>query len=52
MQSALTEFDFYLLGEGTHKRSYDKLGAHLGDKDGRPGVHFAVWAPNAESVYR
>jgi 1,4-alpha-glucan branching enzyme len=24
----LTDFDLYLLGEGTHQRIYDKLGAH------------------------
>ena len=50
MESTLTQTDFYLLAEGTHKRAYDKLGAHLGEKDGRRGVHFAVWAPNAERV--
>jgi len=50
MQSALSEFDLYLFGEGTLRRAYDKLGAHLGEVNGRPGVHFAVWAPNAESV--
>jgi 1,4-alpha-glucan branching enzyme len=46
----LTDFDKYLLGEGTHERSYEKLGAHLVDVDGEPGVHFAVWAPNADSI--
>ncbi len=50
MQSALSEFDLYLLGEGTLRRAYDKLGAHPGEDNGRPGVHFAVWAPNAERV--
>src|ERR1700722_9790116 len=50
MESTLTQSDLYLLAEGTHKRAYDKLGAHLGEKDGRRGVHFAVWAPNAERV--
>jgi 1,4-alpha-glucan branching enzyme len=50
MQSALSEFDLYLLAEGTHSRAYDKLGAHLGETDGRRGAQFAVWAPNAESV--
>ena len=50
MQSTLTEFDRYLLDEGTLQRAYDKLGAHLGEKGGRRGVHFAVWAPNAERV--
>jgi 1,4-alpha-glucan branching enzyme len=50
VQSALSEFDLYLFSEGTHYRVYEKLGAHLGEKDGRKGVHFAVWAPNAEFV--
>jgi len=46
----LTDYDLYLFGEGTHLRAYDKLGAHPGEIDGRRGVHFALWAPNAESV--
>ncbi len=46
----LTDYDLYLFGEGTHLRAYEKLGAHPGEIDGRPGVHFAVWAPNAERV--
>jgi 1,4-alpha-glucan branching enzyme len=48
--NVLTEFDLYLLNEGTHWRSYDRLGAHLRTIDGVPGVNFAVWAPNATSV--
>ena len=46
----LTDFDLHLLGEGAHYRTYEKLGAHLTELDGRPGVRFAVWAPNARSV--
>lgn len=46
----LTDYDLYLFGEGTHLRAYEKLGAHPGEIDGRRGVHFAVWAPNAERV--
>jgi 1,4-alpha-glucan branching enzyme len=49
-QPALSEFDLYLLAEGTHSRAYEKLGAHLSDSDGKRGVQFAVWAPNAERV--
>ncbi len=44
------DFDLYLFGEGNHTRIYDKLGAHpmrIGESD---GVHFAVWAPNAQRV--
>jgi len=46
----LTDFDIYLLGEGTHWSSYEKLGAHLREVDGVVGVNFAVWAPNAAGV--
>jgi 1,4-alpha-glucan branching enzyme len=46
----LTDFDKYLIGEGTHERSYEKLGAHLVSFDGQDGIVFAVWAPNAREV--
>jgi len=46
----LTEYDLYLLGEGKHLYSYQKLGAHVMEIDGVRGVHFAVWAPNAYRV--
>ena len=46
----LTDFDLHLLAEGTHYRTYNKLGAHLAELDGQPGTHFAVWAPNAKEV--
>ena len=46
----MTEYDVYLLSEGTHWRSYEKLGAHPRTIDGVQGVNFAVWAPNATSV--
>lgn len=46
----LGELDEYLLGEGTHKRLWQVLGAHLITHEGVAGVHFAVWAPNAERV--
>jgi 1,4-alpha-glucan branching enzyme len=49
MQS-LSEFDVYLLSEGKFGRAYEKLGAHLTERDGRQGVQFAVWAPNAKLV--
>ena len=39
--------DAYLFQEGTHSRLYDLLGCHLAAEG---GAHFAVWAPNAESV--
>lgn len=47
----LSDFDHYLMGEGSHERSYEKMGSHLVEIDGIRGVHFAVWAPNARQVY-
>ncbi|GIK42978.1 MAG: 1,4-alpha-glucan branching enzyme GlgB [Chloroflexota bacterium] len=47
----LTDFDLYLIGQGTHERAYEKMGAHLTEMNGEKGVHFAVWAPNARQVY-
>ncbi|MBF0093192.1 MAG: 1,4-alpha-glucan branching protein GlgB [Alphaproteobacteria bacterium] len=46
----LGEMDQYLLAEGTHIRSYEKLGAHPAVFEGVKGVSFAVWAPNARRV--
>jgi 1,4-alpha-glucan branching enzyme len=48
--SPLGELDLHLIGEGTHQRLYDKLGAHEQVLLGVQGVHFAVWAPNALRV--
>ena len=46
----LGPLDVWLLGEGTHARLYDRLGAHLIEHEGVAGAHFAVWAPNARRV--
>lgn len=46
----ITEFDQYLFGNGTHYDLYEKMGAHLTKMNGKNGVYFAVWAPNAKSV--
>ena len=48
--SPLGDMDRYLMGEGTHLRLPEKLGAHITELDGISGVHFAVWAPNASRV--
>ena len=48
--STLGDLDLHLLGEGTHLRAYEKLGAHPRQLGGVDGVSFAVWAPNAQSV--
>jgi 1,4-alpha-glucan branching enzyme len=46
----LTEYDLYLIGEGTHYLKYEKVGAHIREIAGVAGVSFAVWAPNAKRV--
>ncbi|WP_145103154.1 1,4-alpha-glucan branching protein GlgB [Cereibacter sediminicola] len=46
----LGELDEYLLGEGTHRRLWQVLGAHPIRHEGVEGTHFAVWAPNAQRV--
>jgi len=46
----LGPMDDYYINEGTHLRLFDKLGAHAIEFEGVPGVHFAVWAPNAKRV--
>jgi len=46
----LTDFDLHLFAEGTHYRAWEKLGAHRLTIGAVTGVHFAVWAPNAQRV--
>jgi 1,4-alpha-glucan branching enzyme len=46
----LGPMDDYFIGEGSHLRLSDRMGAHKIDHDGAEGVHFAVWAPNASRV--
>ncbi len=46
----LGPLDDYYVAQGTHLRLYDKLGAHVISHEGATGVHFAVWAPNAQRV--
>ncbi|QBI18201.1 1,4-alpha-glucan branching protein GlgB [Egibacter rhizosphaerae] len=46
----LGEVDLHLAGEGRHEELWRRLGAHVVEVDGQPGVAFAVWAPNARSV--
>jgi 1,4-alpha-glucan branching enzyme len=48
--SLLSHDDIYLFNEGRHFRIYEKLGAHPAEHNGRSGIYFAVWAPNAEHV--
>ena len=46
----LGELDVWLLGEGSHLRPYERLGAHLTEMEGIKGTAFAVWAPDAQRV--
>jgi 1,4-alpha-glucan branching enzyme len=46
----IPDTDLYLIGEGTHYRTYDHMGAHVVEMNGVSGVRFAVWAPCAERV--
>jgi 1,4-alpha-glucan branching enzyme len=46
----LGEMDVWLLGEGTHLRPFEVLGAHPSNMLGVAGTRFAVWAPNASRV--
>lgn len=48
--SFIGELDQHLFGEGTHQQLYKILGSHSTEKDGIPGVHFGIWAPNAKRV--
>ena len=44
------EMDLHLFNEGTHRRLWTMLGAHLRTVEGDEGVSFVVWAPNADRV--
>ena len=46
----LGDMDVWLMGEGTHLRPYEVLGATRRDLLGVAGTSFAVWAPNASRV--
>ncbi len=49
--AVLGEMDVWLMGEGTHLRPYEVLGATRARRcGGVAGTAFAVWAPNASRV--
>src|SRR5581483_11372733 len=48
--SEIGEVDEYLFAQGTHRATYEVLGAHVESLEGVPGTRFAVWAPNADEV--
>ena len=45
-----TDLPCYLFHQGTNYNAYDLLGAHFCLRNGKRGVVFRVWAPNAVSV--
>ena len=47
----LSQDDLYLFNEGSHFALHERLGAIYCQRDGVPGVHFAVWAPSARAVH-
>ncbi|WP_345993871.1 1,4-alpha-glucan branching protein GlgB [Sulfurimonas sp. HSL-1716] len=46
-----SDYDIYLFKEGTHSRLYKHLGSHFMQRKKSRGVYFALWAPNARSVF-
>ena len=46
----ISDFDQYLIGEGSHNQLWRVLGANVITQQAKKGVHFAVWAPNAQRV--
>jgi len=46
----LGDLDLHLLGEGSDRNIYEKLGAQVRTFGGVQGTRFAVWAPNASRV--
>jgi len=46
----LTDFDLHLFSEGRHLRAWELLGSRRRTVGAVEGVHFAVWAPNAQRV--
>jgi 1,4-alpha-glucan branching enzyme len=46
----LSDFDLYLMGEGRHYDTYERLGAHVQEVAGVRGVNFAVWAPSGSRL--
>jgi 1,4-alpha-glucan branching enzyme len=48
--AVLGPMDDRLIGQGQHRKLYERVGAHAIEHEGAAGVHFAVWAPNARRV--
>lgn len=48
--SLFSQQDIYLFKEGSLFKIYELLGSHQINHEGKDGVYFAVWAPNAKHV--
>ncbi|WP_153915254.1 1,4-alpha-glucan branching protein GlgB [Shewanella sp. TC10] len=48
--SLIDDNDVYLFAEGKQQSAYQFLGANWKESQGVDGVHFCVWAPNAQRV--
>ena len=50
-KAILSRNEKHYFAEGTWTRSFEKLGAHPWEVNGKKGFMFAVWAPGAKSVH-
>lgn len=50
LKKDINELPKYLFHQGTNYCAYNYMGAHIGKKDGKNGVWFRTWAPNAKAV--
>lgn len=48
--AGISEFQTYLFNVGENFKSYEMLGVHKVNIDGKIGYRFAVWSPNAVNV--
>ncbi len=44
------EVDCHLFAEGNHHHIWQRMGAHITEREGVNGVMFCLWAPNARSI--
>ncbi|HUQ63721.1 MAG TPA: 1,4-alpha-glucan branching protein GlgB [Acidimicrobiales bacterium] len=51
LSGVMGDVDLFLLGEGRHERLWERLGAHLTEREGVDGTSFVVWAPNARKAH-
>ena len=46
----ITQYDRYLFNRSMHYKMYEKMGAHVMERNGVKGTYFSVWAPTAQRV--